>query len=39
VIPGLADYLLSLGVRIARRKMVVMQSMRFFRPRKKNDKE
>jgi len=39
VIPGLADYLLSLGVRIARRKMVVMQSMKFFRPRKKKNDE
>jgi short-subunit dehydrogenase len=33
VIPGFVNFLLSLGVRIARRKMVVKQSMRFFRPR------
>ena len=37
-IPGLKNFLLSLGVRIARRKMVVMQSMRFFRPPKKDSK-
>jgi uncharacterized protein len=37
VIPGLANYLLSLGVRIARRKMVVKQSMKYFRPRKNKD--
>ena len=37
VIPGLANYLLSLGVRIARRKMVVTQSMKFFRPRKNKE--
>lgn len=38
-IPGLANYLLSLGVRIARRKMVVTQSMKFFRPRKPDKKK
>lgn len=37
VVPGFTNFLLSLGVRIARRKMVVMQSMRFFRPRKKGE--
>jgi uncharacterized protein len=37
-IPGLKNFFLSFCVRIARRKMVVMQSMRFFRPRKKDDK-
>lgn len=35
VIPGWQNFLLSLGVRLARRKMVVLQSMRFFRPRTK----
>lgn len=33
VVPGLGNLLLSLSVRLARRKMVVLQSMRFFRPR------
>jgi len=37
VIPGWKNWLLSFGVRLARRKMVVLQSMRFFRPRKKDD--
>ncbi len=37
VIPGWKNWLLSFGVRIARRKMVVLQSMKFFRPRKKDD--
>jgi short-subunit dehydrogenase len=36
-IPGFANKLLSLGVRLARRKMVVLQSMRFFRPRNQGD--
>lgn len=36
VIPGWQNFLLSLGVRLARRKMVVLQSMRFFRPRSKD---
>ncbi len=36
VIPGWQNFLLSLGVRLARRKMVVLQSMRFFRPRAKD---
>ncbi len=36
VIPGWQNFLLSLGVRLARRKMVVLQSMRFFRPRPKD---
>ena len=36
-IPGFANKLLSLGVRLARRKMVVLQSMRFFRPRSQGD--
>ena len=34
VIPGLANYLLSLGVRLAPRKMVVKETMKYFRPRK-----
>lgn len=33
VVPGWQNFLLSLSVRLARRKMVVLQSMRFFRPR------
>ena len=36
VVPGLLNLLLSLSVRLARRKMVVLQSMRFFRPRPKD---
>lgn len=36
VVPGWGNYLLSLTVRLARRKMVVKQSMRFFRPTSKN---
>jgi len=35
VVPGFGNLLLSLSVRLARRKMVVLQSMRFFRPRNK----
>ncbi len=38
VIPGWQNYLLSLTVRLARRKMVVLQSMRFFRPRPQDPK-
>lgn len=38
-IPGFTNKLISLGVRLARRKMVVRQSMRFFRPRKQEDDE
>ncbi|MDA1164080.1 MAG: SDR family oxidoreductase [Planctomycetota bacterium] len=34
-VPGLLNLLLSLSVRLARRKMVVLQSMRFFRPQRK----
>ena len=37
VIPGWKNWLITFGVRIARRKMVVLQSMKFFRPRKKDD--
>jgi uncharacterized protein len=37
VIPGWKNWLITSSVRIARRKMVVLQSMRFFRPRKKDD--
>lgn len=35
-IPGWQNFLLSLGVRLARRKMVVLQSMRYFRPRQQD---
>ena len=35
VVPGWRNRLIAFGVRIARRKVVVLQSMRFFRPRKK----
>lgn len=35
VVPGLKNYLISLGVRLARRKMVVLQSMKYFRPTRK----
>lgn len=35
VVPGFINKVLSLSVRLARRKMVVLQSMRFFRPRRK----
>ncbi len=37
VIPGWKNWLITFGVRIARRKMVVLQSMKFFRPRKKDE--
>lgn len=37
VVPGWRNRLMTFLVRIARRKMVVLQSMRFFRPRKKDD--
>lgn len=37
VVPGWRNWLITFGVRIARRKMVVLQSMKFFRPRKKDD--
>ena len=37
VIPGWKNWLITFGVRLARRKMVVLQSMKFFRPRKKDD--
>lgn len=37
-VPGFGNKLISLSVRLARRKMVVQQSMRFFRPwKQKND--
>lgn len=36
-VPGFTNKLISLSVRLARRKMVVRQSMRFFRPRKLDD--
>jgi uncharacterized protein len=35
VVPGFLNLVLSLSVRLARRKMVVLQSMRFFRPQPK----
>ena len=37
VVPGFVNKVLSLSVRLARRKMVVLQSMRFFRPRRKRN--
>jgi uncharacterized protein len=37
VIPGWKNYLLSLGCRLAQRKTVVLQSMRFFRPKRRDD--
>lgn len=37
VVPGWRNWLITFGVRIARRKMVVLQSMKFFRPRKKDE--
>ena len=36
-IPGWRNRLIAFSVRMARRKMVVLQSMRFFRPRKKDE--
>lgn len=36
-IPGWRNRLIAFSVRLARRKMVVLQSMRFFRPRKKDE--
>ncbi|GAB4162312.1 MAG: SDR family oxidoreductase [Planctomycetaceae bacterium] len=38
VIPGWKNYLRSLLVRIASRKRVVIESMKYFRPKKKKDK-
>jgi len=37
VVPGWRNRMMAFLVRIARRKMVVLQSMKFFRPRKKDD--
>ncbi len=37
VIPGFVNFLLSMGVRLARRRMVVLQSMKYFRPRPRTD--
>ncbi len=37
IVPGWRNYLLSLSIRLARRKMVVRQSMQFFRPKRKKD--
>ena len=37
VVPGWQNRMMAFLVRIARRKMVVLQSMKFFRPRKKDD--
>jgi len=37
VIPGWQNSVLAFAVRLARRKMVVLQSMRFFRPRPNKD--
>lgn len=39
VVPGFMNLLLTFGVRVARRKMVVLQSMRFFRPQPKNSSD
>ena len=39
VVTGWGNYLLSLGVRLARRKHVVLQTMRYFRPSRKKTKE
>lgn len=39
VIPGVINYLLSLGVRLAPRKMVVKETMKYFRPRKNRKKD
>lgn len=39
VVPGFGNLVLSLSVRLARRKMVVLQSMRYFRPRPKNESD
>ena len=36
-IPGWRNRLIAFSVRMARRKMVVLQSMKFFRPRKKDE--
>lgn len=38
-VPGWGDYLLSLGCRLAKRKTVVVQSMRYFRPRHREKDE
>lgn len=38
VIPGWRNFLISLGSRVARRRMVVLQSKRFFRPTPKKPK-
>ena len=32
IVPGWKNYLLTLSIRLARRKMVVLQSMKYFRP-------
>ena len=37
VIPGFVNFILSMGVHLARRRMVVLQSMKYFRPRPKSD--
>ena len=37
IVPGWLNYILSLSVRLARRRMVVLQSMRFFRPSRRDD--
>ncbi len=39
VVPGWGNYFLAQGCRFARRKMVVLQSMRFFRPTKKSEEK
>ena len=39
VIPGWKNYLIAMATRLARRKEVVLQSMKFFRPRKKKPKK
>lgn len=38
VVPGWRNYLITIGSRIARRREVVLQSMRFFRPRPEQQK-
>lgn len=39
VVPGWKNYLMSLGVRLARRKMIVLQSMKYFRPTQKTSSD
>ena len=39
IVPGWKNYLLSFGARLARRRTVVTQSMRYFRPVPKTDED